>query len=42
LTLLEFAAITDEGEFVTDREPSELAHSKCACGLYRLTRKPAA
>lgn len=39
LTLLEFAAVTDGDEFVTGIDPSSLADSKCACGLYRLTRK---
>jgi hypothetical protein len=39
LTLLEFAAITDGDEFVTGIEPAAMAGAKCACGLYRLTRR---
>ena len=42
LALLEFAAITDQDEFVTGIEPRTMANAKCACGLYRLTRKASA
>ena len=38
LRLEEFAAVTDADEFVTGIQPVDLATSKCACGLYRLTR----
>jgi SAM-dependent methyltransferase len=38
LVLLEFAGIDDHGEFRRQRQLSELAGARYACGLYRLAR----
>jgi SAM-dependent methyltransferase len=38
LKLLEFAAVTDADEYLTDLRPGDLASAQCACGLYRMTR----
>jgi SAM-dependent methyltransferase len=38
LRLMEFSAITDAGEFVTDIRPADVAGSRYACGLYRFRK----